>query len=321
MKLIDRMSAMATIAIVGVILVVGVFLPITSDATVEEVDYTNSSGALFRMEEIGLDDTYTLKYTVVDSQAVVTYDLNGESWSYAKAESSDLDISPVMWDNGFIRQGLTSSGKVAMSIFVINNGQYEETRLLTGTMTITFDKGTVTFTSSTGSDAPSANSTYTRVYVPAPADGDYVMYNTASLPATLTGDTEIYAWGTTFTPYSEYYTAKLHVAGTVDDMAVTAYAADSGSAVGITPAVSDIAVNSADFGYNGEKFTSVTFNLQITGYDSKAATFNQVMVPYAVTVEEYNDSPTSTIISILPVLIMVGLLVSVVALSIGRSKE
>lgn len=312
----DRKSIISVtlISVVAIVLIGSMLYPILDDATTEVVEYDNTSGALFRMEEIDAADTYTLKYTITDAQAVVTYDLNGESWTYAKASSAALDVSPVMWDNGFIRQGLTSAGVGTMHAFVIIDGHYEETYISEGTMTVTFDKGTITFSSSTGSGAPSTGSTYTRAYVPAPADGDYVMYSAADTPAVITENTEIYAWGTTTTPYTSHYTAKLQVSGTPDDVSVIAYPAASGSAADVLPDVSDVSVNGQSFGHNGYRFDSVTFTLQIAGQDSRAATFNQIMVPYAVNVHQTSDSSTTGLYMVIPALLIIALIVAFVSI-------
>lgn len=277
-------------AVVVLTVLAGVLVPVLDDATTTEKTFTNNS-YLWRMSEIENGDIYIYDGT--------GWTLNGEN----------IDIS------------LSGSNAIVGGNWCIrSNGQLRGSTISGNATSLTATAGELTVALS-----GTAIATYT-VDLPAygaDKSGDYIMTDGAGYNYVL-GESVIYGTGQSAV---DGVNIVVHVEGNVKDgVTFTASAIHNGTAISdvvITDeTVNATAVDGYNDLYNFESCTAtISFNTisgDITTAHTGTVTYNRVVVPYEVTAERtvhFTDGQNA-LFNTIPVFIILGLLLAIIALAI-----
>lgn len=303
-KLISGIVAAA----IAIIALAWVLMPVLTDATTTHETFTNE-GVFY--VEVDPTDTYTIKYDrsvesgvvyinnkAMDVPFTTGYTIMALDQSVLRLQSNDTTIQ-------YKGNGSYLTGIVSLDITVSN-----------GSVTGTYE----TFTTQSPRDWP--ETTYTECHIASPDKENYIMteYNTV---VKLKGDSDIFAFGQT--SLSGTTTLVLvKITGTINDGVIVSVL-DKTSGEEIEGAeVSDLAVNKtavSDFKdlYN---LTSITFKITLPDESNTSATYTAYIVPSEVTAEraQHLDPAMNTILSVIPILIIVSVLLGLVAIFIIRRE-
>lgn len=292
--------AMGVVAmVVAIVIVVTCAIPIISDSVSTEDTFTNE-GRYYVDTEIEDDVTITMNYDIESD--VRSWYIDGELLTYADYPTgAEYVRTPTVagTDNLVFRtdgrcRGLTSStGSSDYTLSVTNES--------------------ITLTNYVG-NAP--------LFVASVKETDNVMRNDPGKVAYVLGDSEIIACGYTQVAVdSETNTnAVISFKGSVDDgVEVTVFDANN------TFTVQNVSINADKI--NGYKnlygFTSVTFDVVSENDSVTSCTYSMVVLPAEVIAEKsvHADGPTTDILSVIPVMMVLGIVIGAIALFIKTKRD
>ena len=287
-----ELTAILVVAMVGCVIVAG-FIPVVGETVEPNVKIINE-GAYNLTDN---DDDYTIiydpsgKYIIGDKEVLFT-DLPADAITIASAK--DMLLRMQNWAPQNYNLWLFIDGQAARVIASNANPN---------PVTINFNNGVLTW------DAQTNNYTSDdsfRVFNP---DGAYTM-TYYDQPATVLKDTTVIVGnGTTAV---NAWTNRFYIEGTTDDITVT-------PATGIT--VSNVQVNTTAIPSlkDGVKLDSVTFTAT-DGENTVDATYNRVIVPIEIIAEKaiHADDNTASIISMIPIILILGIVVMFVGVVLVR---
>ena len=311
-----RIVALVVGAAVMVLIFSALLVPIINDATTTQKTFTNDG--FIRMTEItdeSEDVTVTWAYT-----DPYTFNINDEAIVIPSTTTGGTNAFPytIFANEGWgLRVAVSSNDRVDLNLY----GSGDTSSLLwfatvtdSDTVTITFSQGTATFVKGTSTGV---TQTYTSVYIP-DNEGEYVLKK-PNESAYMTGDSLIYSTGRTSTAFgANTFALNFNLDGNIDDGVTVTTLAPTGFTT------SNVEVNADEVsGYVGlYSFDNVTFDITQTSTSiTTGAVYSQVIVPYEVTVElaVHPDAPTLSLLSVIPIIAMIGIVLAVVGVAIvGR---
>ena len=294
--------------VVAIVITVSCAIPVISDSTQAEDTFTNEGYARYTSIESTDDTEITIFWDHTDPKNVVvgtdkisfsecsnwTSIVFGQDWTVRYATSSQNNDTNVQYI------GPTNSDYVAGGTTL----GYD--------VTIVLDSGTATITN--GETTKTA--TYTTAYYP-DNNGSMIMKKSDMSAYLLKDSSIVVANGNTTVGgvgVGVYFT------GTVDD----------GYNMSLYRNTNDTEVSNVVSNYNDVsgyldliKLTDITFDMTPDGGTATQATYSYFLVPYEVTAERaiHPDSTLSTIINVIPVLLIVSIIIGAVALFISNRRD
>lgn len=295
--------------VVAVIVVAVALIPITEEATATTTTFDNREGALFEVEKITADSTYAFEWVYTDPTHAT---VNGNTVSLKNA-------TVICSTNSFlIRYGQdTTNGHYLQSVGGGLSAYGSETNKTT--LTITANAGTIT---AVVANEGGSTSTKTIDFIEGygiVANGNYVM-KSSTQTVNMLSDSPIVAMG--LTNLDGVWFNMFQITGTIEDVDIIQ--------VNPSPAtytISNVAVNStAVVEYNDlSTLTSITFTATQIEDTSKVynCTYNYFIVPAEVTAEKtiHADAMTNSIISIIPIFVVLAILMGIVGLMYFNRNE
>lgn len=302
--------AMGVVAmVVATVLVVTCAVPIISDSVKTEDTFTNEG--LFKLT----------KYDA-DTELTILWDYENPDHIYVNDEDIDLSNVNVTYnttiffsENAGIRLYYNHSG----CQFMWATGTAAADLNDNETLTVTCSSGSISaVVTANGTPGSTINGgTYDSV-ICISNDGEYVM-KASDVPAYMNGDSEFFGMGVT--NITGAGNKVLRVEGTIDDGATATIVTTSGTTATLTePVISDSEVNGYIDLYQLDK---IAFKGQVSGSADTNITYSYFVVPYEVTAERsvHVDGPTGDIITVIPVLMVLGIVIGAVALFLTTRRD
>lgn len=295
--------AMGVVAmVVATVLVVTCAVPIISDSVATEDTYKNEG--YFHLDKY--TDGYTLTWDATDPNVFV---VNGEEINYVN--NSGLSLSIALGTNYAVR---LAPNNERISFYA--SGNYVSTSESYPTFSLTFAEGSVIATNQNVSHTVQS---VTELYGMT-ENGPYVMKKADKVAylnsgSEIVADSEIYATGQTFHGNNNIL---WHLEGSIDDMEYP----DTFNA-GLT--ISNQSINGS-FNNTHEDLYELS-NITFTATASNSVVYNVTasyfVVPYEVTAERtvQVDGATGDIISVIPVLMVLGIVIGAVALFLTNRRD
>ena len=300
-----ELTAILVVAMVGCVIVVG-FIPVVNESVTATSDFENDG--YYHMEKYGTDTDLTIAWYHTNPKKI---NVNGED--YEPNTPINQWASIAIGDNWYFRY---ADGGANTYVQVTYGG----TNYLSGSVTagsdvvVTCENGTATLKQYTGDTVTNTQTVgYTEIYAISDDSGSYVMKKSTET-AYMAEDTEFIGLGST--GMGETGRAVLKVSGSVEDGATV-------EVIASTPAgatVSDIEVNVTSLtDYIGFALSTITFTLTVDNTDYPA-TYSYFIVPATVTLEKaiHADDNTASIISMLPFILIMGIVLMFVGVVIVR---
>lgn len=279
---------------IAVIITVSAVVPVFMETTKTTDTFTNTG--FFRMDKV-TDGNFTFSWSYDDPTII---NVNDETIEYTN--NNGVEISVVCSNTFYLRIRDNNASFIyngpGGNLVADSTGETLSLTIIENSGTVT--NGTSTFTFTNVGDIYHISNT-----------GNYAMKN-ANEPAYMNGDSQIFIRGVS--KIGTHYVS-IVVSGSIDD--------------GPTISASDITTANVSMNYTTDnthidlyKFSSVTFDATYTGDETAThLTYNYVVVPYEVTSERsiHPDGPTSTIINIIPLIIVAGILLLAIVYFIRRA--
>lgn len=269
----DNIAKLVMSAIIGVILIVGVTVPLIESVTTgDEITYSNELDVQNRLSFI--NEEHNITYNSVDGLKV-----DGEIVPDNKTLSSVVYLS----DSFTIYQN-SSTNENVMTMYGIKTGHVSrETGTMDLTITPTEISGTI--------DGVDVSGSQTSVLL-FDADGDYISMNMNRGGAVVESSDQFYFGGRISGTYYAKIGNALYKSG-IEDESLT-----------FVPTVESI---------EGTDLEKITAYVIVDPTDNVSAGVSNVVVPFSVTFvgEPVVTGSTSTIVSLLPVFMVIGLIVGI----------
>lgn len=300
---------MGVISIAVAIIVLMSMIPIFTDAGASEDTFTNEG--YFRMAKYTSEDTFVASWDYENPNQIT---INGVV-EQLPTSMNVLGTSIILGDNYYLRYVPRDS---AVTLYYDGVGNMTASPETSTGMTIELGEESIVFQLTGGASTSRSVTTLTDFYA-VNSTGSFVMKD-AEKPAYLNGDTEIYGCGRTSLTGNVLGTL---VTGSVND----------GATVDIWRSNVDTTASNVSFNAtekNGHKdlyvFDSVTFNANYTYEEtdySVPLTYNFLVVPLEVTAERsaHASSVEATLIGLIPLLMMVGIMLTAVGLFIAKYRK
>lgn len=280
--------------LVAVILTAVVLVPVVNDAVSGEHTYRNEG--YFHLQKYEDDFTFSWNYATPS-----VFTINGETVTY---DNTDGSLKMIVLGKAF---KITISNDNTLTFF--GGGAYVSGNATYPEVTASLSSGTFSITNGTNSKNITS---VTEVYSIA-KDGPYVMkkYNVS---AYLEDDSEIYATDQNF---SGAYNILWHLEGTTTDMD---YPNEFNSNITVTDPVIHGETRGDLYAIDSVTFTATVSTQSGVTYNISASEF---VVPATVSTEYTNnmDPSTKTILSMIPLLVVLGLIVGAAGVLIIRRSE
>lgn len=282
--------------VVGVILTGALLGPVISDSTETERTLDNRTDALWQVEKLDTDSTYSFSWDHTDPTHAV---VNGETVTLANGTIICAS------DSFLIRYGSGNNGKYLQTVpsgaFAVS---VSETGTNEGDVSINVENGTMTATV-IKSSTTTATTTFTEAYGIV-AEGEYVM-KAPTQNAYLLEDSPIFAMGLTTLGGIWYNLFQ------IDGSITSGVSVEQVNPDPATYTISNVAINSTtDSTYVGvSKINSITFTAtNIEDSTSTDCTYNYFIVPATVTAELSNhlDNGSIALMNAIPIMVIVALL-------------
>lgn len=269
MDFMNRITGLVLALVIGAILVGGLLIPSIEAMTTTEKTFENEG--YFNMTKLTADDSTVHTYVYIPGEDFITID--GEPFTIP-----NKSVSILMWDDGLIRSGVSSSTPfvqlITSTVPTLQGGD---------SFTASFASGTVTVEAVTSGVTTTKTSSYTEIYM-IKNGGEFVMKN-SDIPAYMhEGDlvyaaSDLYAEGVTTA--GGYWGNVFQIIGTINDVEITKIAGSS-----FTFTDTEIVKEKVN-GYNGlYKLDKITFNaVGGTPETTTAVTYSYFLVPASVTAE------------------------------------
>ena len=313
---IKDMTAILVVAMVGCILVAG-FIPVVGESVSATTTFENES-------------YYTVDKLDSSTESVITWEKS--NLDYINVNGTDIDMSQ------FVSSGRTSFTLIGSESLVI---RYEKTSAVfagiqgygIGARYISFhsnspttagDKVTITVSngnvnvSSDGTEPLNYDFTNSSGFIINPnGTGDYAVMKKADVPANVLGDTEVYLIGVSVAGGPN--AIALYGVGSIDDGVdiSTVYKPNSITTVSYSePVATYTAVNGYEDLYKLDKY-QFTITYDANTYN---ATYSYFIVPASVTAEKtiHADENTASIISMIPFILIMGIVLMFVGVVLVR---
>lgn len=306
---------MGVISVAVAIIVLMSMIPIFTDAGASEDTFTNDG--YFTMDKITATDTttHTISWTSSNGKILTVdgVDMDITTWGLSPAQL----ITVFATETDIIRLGVIN-GQQALAWVQIRGATINyagasnnfDATIGSGTVTAQFD-----------SETNPRTMTYTDAYIINNAgSGDYVMKKSTE-SAFMLEDSPIYAIGTTdITVSGVSKTVIIKIDGNIEGVTVSTLYINNDD----EPTYSDIVIDATEHsGYVGlYDFNKITFTGTI-GTDTKDYVYSYVIVPHEVTAERSaHASPVeSTLIGLIPLLMMVGIMLTAIGLFIAKYRK
>lgn len=299
--------------IIAVLVTVTILIPVVADSTAETDTFTNEG--YFRMSHFDDTTNHTFSWDHTDPNNV-TVDGTAINVSGAK----DMGITAIADTNWIVRVNTSASGNVlALSLILSTGGTNSASTSNEKDMTITFNAGSMS--ALIGDDTKSG--TYTDLWLPS-LDGDYIM-KLSDKDAYINADSKLVAYGLSRVKNHNGGTTSspgfgISMVGSYEDGLTTTVWRD-----GSTGSVKDETINVTEDSSHNDLYElstiTATFVLTQTENDETfqtetPLTYSYFIVPYQVTAERtiHPDAMTSTIINIIPILVITGIILGCVGL-------
>lgn len=306
-----RMIELTVGIVVGLIVFSAILMPVIKDTTATEKTITNEG--YFRMSEISADDesTYVLTWdvntpnTIKVNDAPVVMDL----------ENAPSQVTVCFNGDWMLRANITNGAITAIS-YIPNLGA---STVASSTVEVTLNGGSATAVM----DGTSKTEDYTNVYIP-DADGSFIMKK-SNTDAYIQSDSVMVAFGISrLNTASSFNERGIGFNGSMDDINPFIWRPPSDT----TSTITDVSVNATrDAAYvDLYKLTNITMVGHYVNEDESVTdttlTYSYFLVPYEVTSElsQHLDSNEIALIGVIPVLIIAGLIVGIVATVISRRE-
>lgn len=282
---------MAIVSItIAVIVCAMVLIPVVQDATAETDTFVNDG--YFHLQKFTSDDEYIFSW---DATAPGTITINGVEMT---TPNETKNLSLVLGEKFYLRYPGTHT---RMSYY--SGGNYVNTSESYPTISFTYSGGTVTCTN--GSTSRTLNNV-SEIYGIMPT-GDYVMKVSESIAYLNSGseiiaDSEIYATGQTYSGNNDVF---WHLEGTIDNL-------EYPDVFNSTQTITNKVIN-GQYNSTHDDLYELS-NLQFTLTTSSSVVYNitasYFVVPEKVTAERslQLDDTTSSLINVIPILVIIGIL-------------
>lgn len=297
---------MGVISVAVAIIVLMSMIPIFTDAGASEDTFTNKG--FFYVDS--LDENQSVTYSCDPNGAYVDgVAITGE---YATGYSGGASIAYT--ENFVVRWAGTGPYALRGAYWAYNQ---------TGSASITFNgDGTYSGTYTSGSTTTDISGTFTEFYGLVLENSDRVM-TTSSSDKYANGDTIINGTGLSrCVNINEYYV--INIEGTIDDgVTVTAYSQLNGSEV-TDLVISNIEINKSEVSNYIDLYDieSITFDVTLDD-KTDSLTYTVFTLPTEVSAERsVHASPVeATLIGLIPLLMMVGILLTAIGLFIAKYRK
>lgn len=302
---------MGVISIAVAIIVLMSMIPIFTDAGASEDTFTNEG--YYRMAEYDDTASFTAKW---DHTAPTKFTVDGVTYDLPTTQQS-IDLNLMCAESFFLRYNVLTGYVYVQAYGDTFAGSYIARTDQNQDMDITVSSGSVTF--NTGGGTTPKTVTYTTMYV-INNDGDFVLKKPTE-SAYVLGDSTIIAIG------HSAYNIDTYLIGNIDDGFTRDYRSPSNPSAEVTNfTFSDVTVDDSEVSgyidlYSLLKLTWTATNTDTsTTYDT---IYSQFLVPYEVTAERsIHASPVeSTLIGLIPLLMMVGIMLTAVGLFIAKYRK
>lgn len=300
--------AMGVVAmVVAIVIVVTCAIPIISDSVASEDKFVNVGSfdmTYSQTEDVTLvwDHTAPGQITVNDVAVTMPTISNGEQRTV------------ICGDNWIVRYGYGDTlGGNFVQWYPSNGASILASQSNGLDLTVTCSSGTVSVTD-TASTPNTATGTYTYLYCVA-NDGAYIMKN-ATDSVYMNGDSQFYAMG--LTNVGTYTSTGIKITGSIDD-----------GATWTTFRGTDFAFTNESMVYeevSGHKdlYKLTSMSATVTKEDQTAnATYSYFIVPAEITAERTShvDGTIADLISVIPVLMVLGIVIGAIALFIKTKRD
>lgn len=300
--------------VVAIVITISCAIPVISDSTVAEDTFTNNG--YYFMNKIDEGTAITVSW---DYQKPTILTVNSEDVALPDKDAmSTIPFTIFCSQSWFMRYGFDSTDGYYVATYQNANttsysGNVTSERSLTMTVT---DAGVTTVNNGTEHTWSNATGDF---FVIA-EEGNYVMKK-MNESAYVLGDSYILGYGRT---YARSYNYTSHLEGSVDDgITGTFYPESTIETAGWN--ISDVTLDSASVSGYDDLYRVSAMTYEITGENIQpyTAVFSQFIVPHQVTAERtyHPDSTLSTIINVIPVLLIVSIIIGAVALFISNRRD
>ena len=299
--------------VVAIVITVACAIPVISDSTQAEDTFSNVNGSLFIVEKITEDKPYTMVWDVENPYVVTVNDV-------------EIELTPstiLCTSDTFLLRHARNGANASIQTIGDNIGVLLSTSsATTGTVTVdnTTNPGYLTFTSIKDGGDPVVKTDAIGDTYGISSTGNYVM-KSSTQKAYLASDSEILAMG--LTTFDGNYATGFYVSGNPTD----GFSVDNFYPDPATATVSNITSDLTQVSGYVDLYTLKEIKFLITGVEDTTvtlnATYNYFIVPAEVTVERaiHPDSTLSTIINVIPVLLIVSIIIGAVALFISNRRD
>ena len=300
----NELIGLVVVGLVGCILVAG-FLPVLNETVDPDTTFTNNGG-LYKMDKINATDDFILEWEYTAPTQVTVNDeviqLTQGSYPLTVFFNETLMIRVAWNDNIAVFETDHDTGAFTLMTAGVGSENNMTVTNVDGTLTITNGTDTKERTNSNGMIASK--------------DGAYIMKN-SSEQVYLTGDTEFYASGYTYRALGVANSSFVGIfKGTIDDgitvisqvPATYTMSNESQTYTQVTGSYKDL-----------YKYTGFAFTLS-DGENNGNVSYSQIIVPISVNAEKtiHADANTASILSMIPFILIVGIVIMFVSVVLVR---
>ena len=288
---------------IALVLVIGCAVPIISDSVATDDTYKNEG---IKLSKVGTDSSHTIEWDHTDPNVITIDDTSIEMSSTANPRGFVFGS-----ENFYLKWYSLGDTKIGVQFFS-GDTRMDGNISSSKDMTITVASGSVSVTAGTDTN------TYTL------GDNAYILDSTGSyvlkqgLTANVLADTEIVIVDAV--QVASGYPAGIFAIGNVEDgMTYSAFFYNPSSVSFASPTMTSASVDGHIDLYNVTGF-GVTAT---QGDTTRTVTFNTFIVPSEVTAERsvHADSTVNAILVVIPLLMVVGIVISAISLFITNRRD
>lgn len=287
-------------------LILGAFVPIFSEVTATEDEFSNDG--YYHMEKYGVDDDITIEWNHSEPKIIT---VNGIDYTLSLPYNTWTSL--VVGDDWYLRYAdgntvqFTQTSYGGISYLSASTTDAKD-------LTIVCSNGTADISTATeGTVSNRVTATYTELYIISGDAGSYVM-KAKDGTAYMTATSDFVALGVTQLQGSDR--CILRIDGNIEDGANVDVIASTVTDTTIT----DVTVNTSELpSHKGYSLSTITFVAVADGTDTDV-TYSYFIVPSEVSIERnvHGDEAFNSVIDIIPLVAGVGLLMGAVYYFISR---
>ena len=290
--------------IIAVLVTVTILIPVVSESTIAYDTFANGEYYITMDKIDSTSEKRVIEWTKETNTSITVDGVEmTPNWDSVSIVATDTDIVRCTKQGGayFINMvGATVPNG-------IGNSNYDS-------VTVTIEDGTIEFYGLIGDTPYTESASFTTAFCINPSnEGDYsYIMKTPTAKAYVLGDSEIYGIG--FSSFGGSWQNIFSISGTIDDGITVSLVSTT---LADDPVISNeqTVYETIDDHKNLYKFEKETFTVTYNDTDY-SLTYSYVIVPAEVTAERsiHPDDATSTIINIIPLLVIVGIILGCVGL-------